>query len=235
MYLINPGYCNCCEQNTTFSSENEWLRDFYLCSNCGSIPRERALMFAIEKYIPNWSELVIHESSPATRGASERLKKSARSYIPSQYFPGVNSGEFHHGVRCENLESMSFDDNSIDLHVTQDVLEHLFFPDKAFREINRSLRPGGLHICTVPLENKAHPTQTMAAMNENGAIEYFSEAVYHGNPVSNSGALVTRKWGYDIVDFIYKASGMISTIMYIDNLDLGIRAEFIEVLVSHKP
>lgn len=129
---------------------------------------------------------------------------------------------------------MSFADASIDLHVTQDVFEHLFFPDKALSEINRTLRPGGMIISTIPLENKEKPTQVMAKLKADGTIQYFSEPVYHGNPVSDKGALVTRKWGYDIVDFIYKSSGLISTIMYVDNIDLGIRAEFIEVLISHK-
>ena len=30
------------------------------------------------------------------------------------------------GVRCENLEALTFADSSIDLHVSQDVFEHLF-------------------------------------------------------------------------------------------------------------
>jgi SAM-dependent methyltransferase len=216
MFLENEGYCNCCEQNTTFASENGWLRDFYICCKCGSIPRERALMFAIERYCPNWPNLVIHESSPVERGASLRLKRSAGDYISSQYFPGIESGVIHNGVRCENLENMSFANASIDLHVTQDVFEHLFFPDKALSEISRTLRPGGMIISTIPLENKEKPTQIMAELEADGTIQYFSEPVYHGNPVSDKGALVTRKWGYDIVDFIYKSSGLISTIMYVD-------------------
>ena len=50
------------------------------------------------------------------------------------------------GVCCENLEHMSFGDESFDLHLTQDVFEHLFDPAAAFREIARTLRPGGAHL-----------------------------------------------------------------------------------------
>ena len=32
------------------------------------------------------------------------------------------------GIRCENLEHLSFGDESFDLHLTQDVFEHLFDP-----------------------------------------------------------------------------------------------------------
>jgi hypothetical protein len=41
-------------------------------------------------------------------------------------------------------------------------------------------------------------------------------------------------WGYDICDFIFKQSGLYTTINYIDDLSLGIRAEYIESLLSRK-
>ena len=47
------------------------------------------------------------------------------------------------GVRCENLEELTFPDESIDLHISQDVMEHVFQPKRAFAEIARTLRPGG--------------------------------------------------------------------------------------------
>jgi hypothetical protein len=41
-------------------------------------------------------------------------------------------------------------------------------------------------------------------------------------------------WGFDIVAFIKESGGLNTTIEHIDNLDFGIRAEYIEVLVSIK-
>jgi hypothetical protein len=46
--------------------------------------------------------------------------------------------------------------------------------------------------------------------------------------------LVTRDWGYDICDFVSAESGLSTTMVFIDNLDMGIRAEYKEVLVSRK-
>ena len=46
----NRGFCPICEPEVEFSSEHEWFRDHYKCSGCGSIPRERALMAAIEMF-----------------------------------------------------------------------------------------------------------------------------------------------------------------------------------------
>lgn len=230
----NPGTCPCCDQATTFVAHNEWLRDFYLCASCGCIPRERALMFCIERFFPHWREAVIHESSPGERGASPKLRAQAPGYIASQYFAGVQPGVIHQGWRCEDLERLSFADESIDLHVTQDVLEHIFDPAAVFREIARTLRPGGMHIWTVPIVNKDRATEVCAVL-ENGAVKHLREPEYHGNPVSNEGSLVTRRWGYDICEFIFRSSGLFTEMVYLDIPGHGIRAEYIEVLITRKP
>ena len=48
------------------------------------------------------------------------------------------------------------------------------------------------------------------------------------------GALVTMHWGYDIAGFITEKSKTPTVIIAIDNIDLGIRAEYIDVLISSK-
>jgi SAM-dependent methyltransferase len=233
--LSNDGYCVTCDSETVFYATNEWLRDYYVCGKCGSIPRERALMFCIEKYYPNWRELHIHESSPGGRGASIKLREHCSRYLASHYFSDVPPGKVHPtGYRCENLESQTFPDEYFDLVITQDVMEHILDPASAFREIGRTLRPGGAHIFSVPLVNKEKPSEIRAKKDEGDRIIFLKEPEYHGNPISDKGSLVTMHWGYDICDFIHKSSGLYSTINYIDNLSLGIRAEYIEVLVSRK-
>jgi SAM-dependent methyltransferase len=233
--LKNDGYCVTCDAKTTFCSKKEWLRDYYICTKCGSIPRERALMFCIERYFPNWKELSILESSPAPRGASVKLKKYCRNYIAAHYFADFPTGETHHsGFRNENLEGLTFANEVFDLIVTQDVMEHIFNPAKVFSEIERVLKTGGAHIFSVPLVNKERPSEVLARKEGNGNIIYLQEPEYHGNPISEKGSLVTMHWGYDICDFIYKHSGLFTTINYIEDLSLGIRAEYIEILVSKK-
>lgn len=134
--LKNSGYCPICTQEVTFIARDPWLRDHYQCSNCGSIPRERALMHTIERYFPNWRKLTIHESSPGNRGASRRLSKECSQYIPSQFLPEQKPGVIVGNFRCENLEALTFDDESVDLHITQDVLEHVFHPSKVFAKLH---------------------------------------------------------------------------------------------------
>lgn len=191
-------------------------------------------MWAIDTYCPAWRTARIHESSPATGGASRRLASECPNYVSSQWIPAQGVGTTVGGVRCENLESLTFKDGEFDLHVTQDVLEHVFHPEKAFAEIARTLAPGGLHIFTTPLVNK-HSRTVQRASESDGNVSYLLPEVYHGNPVGNGQSLVTFDWGYDICARIFEASGLFTQMLYIDDVSRGIRAEYIEVLVSMKP
>ncbi len=80
------------------------MRETFKCMNCGCIPRERALMLTIEKYFPNWKELANHESSPAQRGTSVKLKAHCKNYITSQYYPNEPFGKIIDGHQNEDLE-----------------------------------------------------------------------------------------------------------------------------------
>lgn len=228
------GHCSTCERDTRFVAYDAWFRDYFVCSHCGSVPRERALMLVIDRWFPGWRDAVIHESSPAKRGASARLARGCPGYVASQFFPDHASTPIVGGVRNENLERLSFPDASVDLHITQDVFEHVFDPDRAFREIARTLRPGGMHIFTVPLVNKHNPSCVRARLVD-GAVEHLAPEQYHGNPVGDGRALVTVDWGYDICDHIFRSCGLFTHVVHIDDLEHGVRAEHIEVLVTRKP
>jgi SAM-dependent methyltransferase len=233
-FMKVDGICPICSKKVKFIASNEWLREHFKCSSCGSIPRERALMVVLETYFPGWRHLVIHESSPSNRGASVRLAEECSDYIPSQYFVGRELGSLVNGVRCENLEELSFSDGSIDIHITQDVMEHIFHPAKAFREIARTLKPGGAHIFTVPLVNKKNPSRVRAKIDAAGNIEHLHPPVYHWNPIDTMESLVTVDWGFDICQYIFESSGLFTLMIQIDDITKGIRAEYIEVLMTYK-
>lgn len=231
------GTCPCCDKPGTFRAKYDWYRDHLLCEHCRCIPRERAIMLTIERWFPNWRDLRIHESSPGYRGASIKLHKQCKDYTGTHYDPGTELGTTVPRTRwrCEDLERQTFDDESFDLVISQDVFEHVFDPAKAFQEIARTLKPGGAHIFTTPLVNKHDPSEVWASLDEKGEIVYRQEAEYHGNPIDEKGSLVTMHWGYDIADHIHRACGLATTLVQIDDLSHGIRAEYIEVCVTRKP
>jgi Methyltransferase domain len=230
------GFCPVCARPTRFRSTSLWLRDFFRCDLCGSIPRERAFMSAIEMFYPHWQMLSIHESSPAQSGASLRLKRDCTDYTASFFDPNVPLGANHpdHGFRCENLEHLTFPEESFDLFLTQDVFEHVFHPDRAIKEIDRVLKPGGAYIMTVPIVMKPLASQRRAKLDSSGEIIYLKEPQYHGNPIDARGVLVTIDWGYDILQFLSYHSSLQCAMIHIDDLSRGIRAEFIEVILCSK-
>ena len=46
----STGHCPTCDRDVDFIARDPWLRDHFICSNCASIPRERALMVTLDSY-----------------------------------------------------------------------------------------------------------------------------------------------------------------------------------------
>ena len=232
-YSSNKGYCYCCSNKVSFLKTGEWLRDYYLCSNCRSIPRNRALIKTIQLFAPDYKDLIIHESSPGTQ-SSIHLKRNCRFYSDSQYFPDIKPGTEHNGFLCENLDALTFQDAKFDLFITSDVFEHIMNPDKAFSEVARVLKPGGMHIFTMPWYPKLKESRRRAEIDKRGEVRHLEEPIYHGNPVDSKGSLVTIDWGLDFCDKIHQFSGMVTTIYLEHNRYYGLDGEFLEVFVSRK-
>jgi hypothetical protein len=240
------GWCPLCEQDTEFRAVRDdplpeewfphWFRSDLKCVKCHSIPRQRALFVVLQMLYPKWRDLQIHESSPSPHGASERIAAECRSYTASQYDENIAFGSMHPSgaYRSEDLECQTFASNCFDLVITQDVFEHLFSPDKAIREIARTLRPGGAHIMTVPLV-RGNQNSIRRADIRNGKKMFLLEPQYHGNPMSPEGSLVTIDWGYDIIDFLWWHSGLLISMFSFDDLSRGLRSACQEVLACRKP
>ena len=50
------------------------------------------------------------------------------------------------GVTNQNLECLTFADESLDIVITSDVMKHVRLDDRAHREIHRVLKPGGIYM-----------------------------------------------------------------------------------------
>lgn len=225
------GKCPVCGKRTLFVAHDNWLREYLFCVRCGSNSRTRSFIDTLETEFPQYRELHIYESSPGG-SASDKLRRECPKYEYSHFFPAVPLGTYKNGVRCENLEKLTFPDNYFDIVVTQDVMEHVFTAENAFFEIARVLKPGGAHIFTVPFHRNS-PTVVRAHIND-GKISHVLEPVYHGNPIDAKGALVVRDWGFDLPDFIGCHSGLKTTIHDNNDKQLGLRGACLEVLVSRK-
>jgi SAM-dependent methyltransferase len=233
-FFQHEGWCPICEAETVFEAKGPYFRNTLVCPTCKTGPRQRAVAEVLTKFYPKWRKLKIHECSPAM-ALSAKLKRECPGYIGTHYDTSVPFGQTNpkHGFRSEDLEHQTFGDATFDIVVTQDVFEHIFRPDLAIKEIARTLKPYGAHIFTTPITRKVAGSLRRAEL-VNGEVKHILEPAYHGNPIDSSGSLVTVSWGYDIAPYLAFHSGLSVTIMDIDNLDHGIRADLNEVIVCHK-
>ena len=96
---------------------------------------------------------------------------------------------------------LPFDDASFDLVFMTEVLEHLFFPDRALADINRILRPGGYLLLSTPnlacLPNRVllplGVQPLFSEVSEDKVLGRRLSAFGQGNPTVGHLRLYTRK------------------------------------------
>ena len=225
----NPGWCSCCRSDSEFVETGAWLRDQYLCTRCKSIPRFRAVNLALDTYFPSWEQARIHESSPC----NDFIRRYCEHYSFSYFFEEVPLGTEHKGARCEDLERLTFPDETFDLFITQDVLEHVFQPDRAIREIMRVIKPGGAHVFTAPKHRGLGRTCQRARVDR-GTIVHLLEAQYHGSPVGDGRALVTWDYGDDFELCLWQWCRFPTVTYVVRDRGLGLDGEYLEVFVTRK-
>ena len=98
------------------------------------------------------------------------------------------------GVRCEDMQQLTYADASFDLVTHTEVLEHVPDDAAAFAELRRILRPGGLMIFSVPLMSRPHTIER--ARLRDGAIEHMLPVRTHHDPLRGGDPiLVYRDYG----------------------------------------
>lgn len=201
-----PGECPICGTNQGFENYTDNLRESGTCRACGSFERQRQMAFLIRHRLGlGWDgplalprAMAVHNTESS--GALHQRLAGGPRYTFSEYWgPEHPPGEVVQGIRHEDLQALSFPDESLDLVLSSDVLEHMPDPYRAHAEIFRVLRPGGAHIFTVPFN--CRPNDDVRARIEDGEIRYFGEKLYHGDPIRpDQGILVWTIFGVEMLD-----------------------------------
>ena len=118
------------------------------------------------------------------------LKQSFPYVETSEYFPDHPLGQTVNGILNQDVQRLTFPDESFDLVTSNQVFEHV--PDDmcAFRECYRVLRIGGALIFAVPLHDHYDVSQRLAHL-ENGKIIFHGEPVYHGSRLTGPNSVPT--------------------------------------------
>lgn len=240
--MITEHVCPICNNELKFDLPIQHCRElqpaecpYRTFSAC--VTRERALAAALFDMYDRDAlrAMVIYECSPAFRGLSQYLRTKFQNYTPTGYFLGQPTGTIVHGLRNENLEFLTLPAASVDIWLHLDVLEHLFDPFQAMREIARTLRPGGRCFFTAFTYPDRAASEQVAFREAGGRIRIIGEPEYHGNPQSPQGSLVTWRYGYDLPERIWRATGMEVEVRRGCMPSVGIVGPMTEVYVCTKP
>lgn len=156
--------CSVCGEKSDFIYYEKSVRESYRCNNCSASLRHRGQAKTIIDIYGNTGVESIKELSqqdsfrnltiyePGIIGPLRKYFNHFPNYCQSYFWDDIPLGESRDGVQNQNLECLTFEDDSIDLLITADIFEHIRKPWKAFEDIHRVLKPGGKHIFTVPTQ-----------------------------------------------------------------------------------
>ena len=117
-------------------------------------------------------------------------------YLGNDLLPGV----VQNGIRHEDMTNLSFSNESIDHFLSFECFEHIPAYKKAISEAHRVIKPGGVFLGSFPFDCNRYENFIKATVDDSGAIIYFAEPEYHGDPVSDKGILCYTVFGWEILD-----------------------------------
>ena len=226
------GYCNVCGKlSRFFYKEVELWRESLNCEHCHTTSRYRSIAQGILRAISELTgnealslatlpcagtkKLHVYDTQPPFYGRGcayplpDLLKATGWIEVElSQYKPNKPFGEvLAGGVTNQNLECLTFPDESLDLVITSDVMEHVRLDDRAHREIYRVLKPGGIYIFTVPHDRSLEQTMIRVQVDDpddSTKDMHLLEPEYHGdaNSDGSTGVLSYRVYGRDLESYL---------------------------------
>lgn len=143
-------------------------------------------------------------------------------FLGSEYAPDEAAERTLWPVPAVDVMQSPFPDQTFDIILTNEVLEHVPYLSAGLRDTARILRPGGKLIGTFPFNWGAAKTEIRARLTEVG-IEHLHPPEYHGNPVDpEGGSLVFQIPGWDILELCRAAGFSDACIIFTGSARLGI-------------
>lgn len=198
------------------------------CLVCGASAISRSLVEALQARVDSIEQRDAYELS-AAGGVVRYLKAHARSLTTSEYFDGVPSGRFQDGIRCEDVQALSFEDCSFDLCTSTEVFEHVADDLAAFRETRRVLRPGGVLVFTVPLTGQSSTVERTSIID--GFRVNTMPAEYHSDRFRGPNVFCYRNYGDDVLQRLAEA-GFVDAQFYLPSQHLFGHSR--RVVVAHR-
>jgi SAM-dependent methyltransferase len=108
----------------------------------------------------------------------------------SEYMgPDYLSGQIVNGVLNQDITNSSYESNSFDLIITQDIFEHIPNYIKGEKECYRILKQGGWYVFSVPCSLGLAKDQIRTFIKDGQEIDLL-DRIYHRDPIRTEGILV---------------------------------------------
>ena len=194
---FQTGKCTMCGKTLFIKLRNDNISAIR-CIRCRASVTSMAIASVLKDLLANWEGKKIYELS--SRGPFFRFLQKRGSHLTySEYFDDITPGAYKRTVQCQDVQGLTYGDESFDLCTCTEVFEHVPNDHKGFREIYRVLKPGSLFLFTVPLSGR-RKTVERVRLNE-GKLIYLEEPEYHDDHIRGAGrVLCYRNYGLDIVD-----------------------------------
>lgn len=169
------------------------------CLRCRGTITALSLIKALRHCVADLGDKHVYELS--ARGYVVRyLKKHAAALTCSEYLPDLSPGSHTaDGIRCEDVQALTFADESFDVCTSCEVFEHVPDDLRGFREIQRTLKSDGVFVFTVPLHDLEHTRERARLIG--GRVEHLLPPEYHDDLLTGRGSVLSfRDYGRDIIE-----------------------------------
>lgn len=204
--------CSICGTRDHFPrGDHRSTREAFPCPNCRASLRYRDQTAIILDEFGRGQHLFLEQLArgemladaaifePALHGPFVRTLSHLPNYRRSYYWDDGKPGDVRNGVPFGDLTALEFENNTFDLVLTSDVMEHVLEPFVAFEEIARVLKPGGVHIFSIPTAWPLPDESVVRAQMVDGSLEHLLPPRYH-RAGDGSDSLVTIDYGADVID-----------------------------------
>jgi SAM-dependent methyltransferase len=237
-HIVN-GYCHICkcDRRLLIDPDLSWSNT-YACFMCGTGARTRGFIMVLDFYFSDYKHSLVHEAG--VLGSDNHISNASAFYTSSHWDPSIQFGTLITDTHSnQNLEQLTFADNTFDYFITQDVFEHINYPEKAAKEIMRVLKPGGKHVFSVP--RSYHPGLAKSRPRikiENDEIIHLEPPEYHyrnNDGSSEQNWLVTYDYGPDFLELMHEWTHNDTSLYVIQELPGVVSPDkIIEVFVTTK-
>lgn len=238
---LGTASCNICGRTGDFahpaaepgtSPRDLNLRESLACGLCGSITRDRAIIFALTGLLGESCQLEQVDPRPdlrvletsGYRGYPERLSRLF-DYFNTKFLPPDQLPNAIDGRTTANLEDLPYPDRFFDLVISTEVLEHVGEVERAIRELHRVLDPEGHALITVPYVHGWSRT-SVRAHRWRGRDVFLYPPDYHAEKT-----LVYRIFGRDFLTAL-RSAGFSVVFLRVVRPDLAIAAT--EVIIASR-